>query len=245
MPVLKLSANRILLDRLSLHTTFSLADERVVEELSFRKTNLNKGRDIIRQGDRVTEAVLIISGVVARYKDLPNGGRAYLGFHFPGDLPDAQALFADRIDHSICTVCDAIIAMVPHRVLKEVFASNPHIGFAVWRETLIDAAITRQSLVNISAQRTTPRLAHFLCEYFYRAKNAGLSRGHSVEFPLSQQQISDALGMSLVTCNRALQSLKRRGAIQWTERLLTVTDHALLAQIGNFDKAYLELCRRK
>jgi CRP-like cAMP-binding protein len=245
MPVWKLTANRILLDRLSLHTTFSLADERVVEDLSFRETKLEKGRDIIRQGDSPTEAVLIISGVVARYKDLSEGGRAYLGFHFRGDLPDAQAMFAERIDHSICTVSDAIIATVTHRILKEVFASNLHVGFAVWRETLIDAAITRQSLFNISAQSTTPRLAHFLCEYFYRAKSADLGKGHSVEFPLSQQQLGDALGMSLVTCNRALQSLRRSGAIQWTDGLLTVTDRALLAKIGNFDKAYLELCRKK
>lgn len=226
-----------------MHTTFSLADERVIEELSFREVRLEKGRDIIRQGDSATEAVLIISGVVARYKDLPTGGRSYLGFHFRGDLPDAQALFANRIDHSVCAMCDAVIGMVPHRALKEVFASNIHVGFAVWRETLIDAAITRQSLFNISAQRTTPRLAHFLCEYFYRAKSAELGNGRSVEFPLSQQQVGEALGMSLVTCNRALQSLRRRGAIQWTEGLLTVTDLPLLAKIGNFDKAYLELCR--
>lgn len=241
MSVWTLSPNRILLDRLTQRERLAPPSERAIEGLIFRELQFDKGRDILRQGDGVTDVLLVVQGVLGRYKDSPNGGRAYLSFHFRGDLPDAQALFATHIDHSLCAISDAVVAAVSHKDLQGVFSSHLVIALAVWQETLVDAAITRQNLFNNSAQPTTSRVAHFLCEYFHRARSAGLGKGRSVEFPLNQQQLGDALGMSLVTCNRSLQSLRRRGAIQRNDGTLTVTDLSLLAKIGNFDRGYLEL----
>jgi CRP-like cAMP-binding protein len=81
----------------------------------------------------------VVSGMVARYHLLGNGGRQYLAYHLAGDLPDFQALFLREMDHGVCAVGPAIVAFIPHKMIMEAFNRSPSLGFAMWRETLIDA----------------------------------------------------------------------------------------------------------
>jgi CRP-like cAMP-binding protein len=96
---------------------------------------LKPNEDLIRQGDEPDVSAVVISGMVARYHLLPNGVRQYLSFHMAGDMPDSQALFIDRMDHTVCSIGPALIASIRHKELLAAFNRRPSLGFAVWRET--------------------------------------------------------------------------------------------------------------
>ena len=102
--------------------------------------------------------------MVARYHLLQNGARQYLSFHLAGDMPDSQALFIEKMDHAVCAIGPALIASIPQKELIATFKRQPSIAFAIWRETLIDAAIFREAITNNSARTRTARMGHLFCE---------------------------------------------------------------------------------
>src|SRR5947209_20313189 len=124
--------------------------------------------------------------MVARYHLLDDGRRQYLSLHMAGDMPDAQGLFVQKMDHAVCAIGPALIASLPHRELLAAFDRRPPLGFALWRETLIDAALFREPITNNSARNIPSRMAPLFFELVYRPRAAGLSEGASLPVPVSR-----------------------------------------------------------
>jgi CRP-like cAMP-binding protein len=234
-------ALEILCKKLQEHSRLDDDDTSEVRRLTPTIRTLNTSEDIIRQGDRPKMCVLVVHGMVARYHILANGRRQYLSFHFAGDMPDSQGLFIDHMDHAVCAVGRTIIAMIGHSELMAAFARRPSFSFAIWRETLIDAAIFREAITNNSSRSTTARMAHLFSEIFYRSSASGLVKQRACPVPISLIQLGEALGMSLATVNRALSKLRREGLADLKDGSLIVNNQAALARHGDFDHRYLHL----
>lgn len=234
----------ILARKLKEHSRLTGDDVTELERLTYHRRSLQANEDFIRQGDQPDVAALVLAGMVARYHLLKNGGRQYLSFHIQGDLPDAQSLFLDRMDHAVCAVGEAELALMPHKEITRIFERRPSVGFALWRETLIDAAIFRETITNNSGRPTRTRMAHLFCELYYRARASGLTEDYSCHVPLSQIQIGEALGMAIATVNRTLQSLRRARLIEFRRGVLTVRDWKRLVVVGDFNPDYLHLKRQ-
>jgi len=230
----------VLLRKLKRHCPIDDADAEAIRHLRYEVRELTEaGEDFIRQGDKPTAAAIVIEGIVARYHTLRSGARQYLTLHYPGDWPDAQGLFLAQMDHSICAMGPVVICSVSHEQLMKIFKARPIIGFAIWRETLVDAAIFRESITNNSSRRGAGRLAHFFCEQFLRAKVAGVAEADACPLPLSQTQLGEMLGMSLVSANRHLQTLRRTRIADLRAGRLSIRSWAKLVSLGEFDDGYL------
>lgn len=229
--------------KLTEHSFLSQEDIAGLASLSANVRDLRPDEDVVRQGDRPQLAVIVVEGMVARYHTLSSGTRQYLSFHLTGEMPDAQALFLDTMDHSICAVDKARVALVPHKELLAMFVLRPALGFAIWRETLIDAAIFREAITNNSSRAARARMAHFFCEQYYRAQTRADGQSGMCRLPLSQMQLGQTLGMSLVTVNRTLQQLRGTDCVDLRDGFLTVRDWPRLVQLGQFDPGYLHVKR--
>jgi CRP-like cAMP-binding protein len=235
----KMAPSDVLLQKLKIHSPLDRADVAAIRRLRCEIRELATGEDFIRQGDKPESAAVVLEGIMARYHTLPSGDRQYLALHYPGDWPDAQALFLTHMDHSLCAMSRAVVCSIAHEQLMEIFAERPTIGFAVWRETLIDAAIFRESITNNGSRQGPARVAHFFCEQFHRAKIAGLADGNTCPLPLTQTQLGEMLGMSLVTMNRHLQALRQTKAADHKAGTLFIRSWSKLASLGEFDPGYL------
>ncbi len=237
------SPSEVLIRKLKEHSSLDGEDVAALARLSFQKRHLDANEDLIRQGDKPDVAALVMSGMVGRYHLMKDGRRQYLSFHKRGDLPDAQSLFLDRMDHAVCAIGEAEMVLIPHVQVREMFKRRPAVGFAIWRETLIDAAIFREAITNNSSRSPRARMAHLFCEIYYRARASGLIDGNSCDLPLSQTQIGETLGMAIATVNRTLQALRRARLIEFKGGRLTVKDWPRLALQGDFNPDYLHLKR--
>jgi CRP-like cAMP-binding protein len=237
------SPNDVLARKLKEHSRLTGEDLAEISRLGHQKRHLAANEDLIRQGDQPDVAALVMSGMVGRYHLLKDGRRQYLSFHMRGDLPDAQSLFLDRMDHAVCAIGEAEMVLIPHKQIRKIFERRPMVGFAIWRETLIDAAIFREAITNNSGRSMRARMAHLFCEIFYRARNSGLIDGNCCDFPLSQTQIGETLGMAIATVNRSLQGLRRARLIEFKGGRLTIRDWNRLAIQGDFNPEYLHLKR--
>jgi CRP-like cAMP-binding protein len=234
----------VLIRKLTRHSPLAVDDLARVAGLTCVVRELLPNEDFIQQGDRPRASAIVIEGLLARYHMLESGKRQYLSLHLPGDWPDAQGLFLEEMDHSVCAIGRAVVCAIPHEELTALFRERPTIAFAVWRETLIDAAIFREAITNNSSRDPVARLAHLFCEIYFRAKQIGLIKTGALPFPLNQTQIGEMLGMALVSVNRNLKQLRKYLAADLKGGQLIVHDWEKLASIGEFDPAYLHQSER-
>lgn len=234
-------AHRTLIRNLREHSRLAQEDIEQITRLSHIVQSYEPNDDVIRQGDIPKAAALVLSGLVGRYHLLGDGRRQYLSFHIAGDMPDAQGLFVEEMDHTVCAMGRAVIAFIPHDEMIKAFKARPPLSFAVWRETLIDAAIFRDAITNNSARPVLARMAHLFCELFYRARASGLAQQNRLALPLSLVQLGEALGMAIATVNRTLLRLRATGSVDFREGMLTIKSWEKLTRIGGFDPLYLHL----
>jgi CRP-like cAMP-binding protein len=234
-------AHRILARNLREHSKLAQEDVDQIAKLSFVVRQYEPDEDLIRQGDKPNAAVLVLSGMVGRYHLQGSGRRQYLSFHIIGDMPDAQGLFIDQMDHTVCAIGRAVVAFIPHSDLVRAFKARPQLSFAVWRETLIDAAIFREAITNNSSRPVQSRMAHLFCELFYRARASGVVEQNRFNLPLNLIQLGEALGMAIATVNRTLQQLRTTESVDFRDGVLTIKSWDKLVQIGAFDPNYLHL----
>src|SRR3954469_3828772 len=198
-------------------------------------------QDLVREGDRPHECCLILDGFAYRYKLTETGKRQIFSFHIPGDIPDLQSLNIDVMDHSLAALTATKAMFIPHETVCDLMRRCPRIGDAFWRDTLIDAAVFREWIMNLGRREAYGRIAHLLCELYVRLKTVGLTNGNGYAFPLTQAEFGDALGLSTVHVNRTLQDLRGEGLITLRNGSVTVLDWDRLREAGEFDPTYLHL----
>jgi CRP-like cAMP-binding protein len=220
------------------------ADERqALLNLPMAVRSYARGEDIVRDGDHPGECCLILDGFACRYKLLPDGRRQIMAFHTPGDMPDLQSLHIGVMDHSVAAMMPTRVALIPHRSMRDLTQTYPGLQHALWRDTLVDAAIFREWLLAIGRRTAHERIARLICEMLLRFRGVGLAPDDTFKMPATQADVADALGLSNVHVNRVLQDLRRDGLITWTNFSVTVLKWDELQALGLFDAAYLHQVR--
>jgi CRP-like cAMP-binding protein len=229
-----------------LESIASLSDEErlAIESLPVRVQHLAGRQDIIRDGDKLPQCCLIISGWACRYKLLSAGKRQIFSFHIAGDIPDLQSLHVPAIDHSLATLTTATVAFIPHESIRALAARHPGIASLLWRDTLIDAGIFRAWMVGMGCRSAFERIAHLFCELYLKLQAVGLAEGYRCPLPVTQMDLADALGLTPVHVNRVLKEMRGQSLITLRSRTLVIEAWDELRNAGEFDPGYLHLEKR-
>lgn len=193
---------------------------------------------LMRDGEEATHCAILLDGFACRQKAAGDGGRQIVSFHLPGDIIALQTLMLPRADHDVQTIARARIARVPVPAMRALARARPNIRDAFWRDTLIDASIFREWVLNVGRRDARSRIAHMLCELAVLA-SAGGEAPDRIHLRMTQSDIADATGLTSVHVNRMLQELDRMDVILRDKRDIRITDWAALQQIADFDAAYL------
>jgi CRP-like cAMP-binding protein len=230
-----------LIRKLESITSLSDDDRQAILDLPVRITELRADADIVREGDRPSQCCLLVEGFLCRYKTLPDGKRQILAFYISGDIPDLLSLHLEVMDHSIAAITPSRVAFIPHDALRRLTKENPRVAGAFWRDTLVDASVFREWIVNVGSREAYSRIAHLLCEIFARLKAVGLAKANAFDFPVTQSEIGQATGLSTVHVNRSVMQLRGDGLIILEKNRCTIPNLARLEQAAMFDPAYLHL----
>jgi CRP-like cAMP-binding protein len=234
----------MLVRKLESIASLSHEERQAIQGLPAKIRTLPRGQDIVRDGDQPSQCCLVLDGWMARYKDISEGRRQILSFYIPGDVPDLQSLHLAVMDHSLCAMSVSTVALIPHENLRMLITRFPNLAAALWRETLIDAAVFRTWMVGMGQRSARERMAHLFCEMYVKLHAVGLADHHRVDWPVTQIDMAYALGLSNVHVNRALQDLRGRGLITLDKRTLTILNWGALCEVAEFDPVYLHLEKR-
>jgi CRP-like cAMP-binding protein len=238
--VSKLSLSPLVV-RLKSVTSLDDRDVEAIEALPIEMKVLKNNHAIVTTGDRPSACCLIIDGFVMRAKSTHGGKRQILSIHQPGDIPDLQSLYLHVMDHDVVTLGEGVLGFIQHDVLRGLIRAHPSIAEVLWRDTLIDAAIFREWILNVGQRDVQGRIAHLLLETFNRLKLIGRVKENTFRFPITQGQLGEAVGATSVHVNRTIQELRAQGLVELASGSVTIRDETRLCEIAGFDPLYLHM----
>jgi CRP-like cAMP-binding protein len=198
---------------------------------------LKAGAEIVRAGDESPEIYTLYSGWAFRFKTLPDGRRQILNFLLPGDLVGLQAAMFAAAQYGVEALSNVELCLLPRRKVWALFDEMPGLAFDVAWLGAREEGYVDDNLTSTGRRTAAERIAALIVSLYKRAKALGLVENDTFEFPLTQQHIADALGMSLVHTNKTLARLRRLGMYTRANGSLTLTNPRVLEKIAqHFDE---------
>lgn len=217
----------------------SAAEIAAALDLPYARKTYGKDSYIVRDGQPTSDCSVLLRGFAFRQKLLRNGTRQIISFHIPGEFVDLQNSLLPVADHSVQSLDRTETAIIPREALLAASDNYPGLRKAMWIETLLDASIFREWVINVGRRDSRARIAHLLCELAIRLDAIGAGNNGRFDFPITQEQLADATGLTSVHTNRTLQSLRKDGLIELGARALTILNWNDLREAGDFDELYL------
>ena len=198
----------------------------------------DRGDTILREEEQLRHLYTLLEGVLIRYRSLEDGRRQIVNFMFPGDLVGLQGAFEEPSSHSVEVLIPARLCVYNRGDFIHLIKHNPELGYDVtWlaakEETALEGHIV--SLGQRSAKERVVFLAVWLLD---RAIGTALAHDNNVlDISVTQSQIADMLGLSLVHTNRTIRALDKEGLVQWGQREICVPDMDKAADYANFERS--------
>lgn len=219
--------------------SLSEADLDAVSKWRLDPKTVSAKRPIVREGQHTGHCAVLIEGVACRSKRHVSGERQIVSFHFAGDMLDLQHLWFERADHSLEAVSARTIAWVDYDELRATMAAAPKVGEVFWRDTLIEASIFREWILNVGRRPGLERVAHLLCEVQQRMVAAEVLTDRPPDALMTQEYLADATEMTSVHVNRMVGELRVMGALPERGEAFTAAHLKELRAVAAFDNCYL------
>jgi CRP-like cAMP-binding protein len=230
-----------LVRNLELRAELSEEDRRAVLDLPFTPRIMEAASYLVREGEPPLQCGVLLSGFAYRQKLTGDGDRQIVALHLPGEAVDFQNTFLDVADHNVQMLTRGEVAFIPRDALRKLVNERPAVSHAIFINTLVDASIFREWVLNVGRRDGRSRTAHVLCEFAIRLNAVGLAEQYGYDLPMTQEQLADTLGMTPVHVNRILKSLEADHLISRSKRKISFPDWERLREVADFNERFLHL----
>ncbi|PXA90080.1 Crp/Fnr family transcriptional regulator [Nostoc sp. 3335mG] len=208
------------------------AEEEALRGLGDPEVVRQKGETFQREGDAVRGFYLHLSGWVISSVVLRSGKRLIQKVHLPGDMLGTPNGVLVRAADSLTAITKATTAFVPFTRLTQIFADMPRLAALF----MVAAQMERLTLLDMLAAAynasSEARLARFLLDLHHRLDAIGAVEQGGFHIPLTQEQMSDLLGMTPVHMNRMVRTFDKNGWIVRRDHHLQLVDIDALRAIS-------------
>lgn len=225
---------------------FDVTDEvkKTFAEICTDLEEFDAGTIIVPQGGDYGDVFLLDRGWVIRARNLENGARQIVNVALPGDFVAMNALLFATSDFELSCKTDIAAYRLPADRLGSALTRNAMLSAALFWVNAHEESLLAERIVSLGRRSARQRTAHVLCELMARLEIIGISDAEKFVIPISQEEFSDILGISVVHMNKTLRAFEREGIISFRNALLLVRDRMKLEQAAGFESGYLQFTRR-
>ncbi|WP_169715614.1 Crp/Fnr family transcriptional regulator [Sphingomonas mucosissima] len=218
----------------------SEGEKQAILDLPAHASQVAPNIDFVRLDHTTDHACIVVQGLVGRFEQTFDGNRQITALHLPGDAADLHSVVQPKARSALHTLTTTTILRVPHAALRSVAANHPAVAEAFWRDCVIDAAILSQWVVNVGRRDARGRVAHLVCEMAVRYKAVRPEQEFFFDFPVTQAQIGDMMGLTPVHINRVLKALREEELLTLSKSRVHVMNWTGLKYAGEFTAEYLQ-----
>ncbi|MCU0911749.1 MAG: Crp/Fnr family transcriptional regulator [Rhodobacteraceae bacterium] len=193
---------------------------------------VDSGTTVLMEGSNSPQLFTVLSGMGLRHKLLENGRRQVVNFVLPGDFIGLQAGLLGEMKHTVEAVTPMTLCVFNRTDLWQVFRTQPERAYDLTWIAAAEEHFLGETLATLGQRDATQRIAWALSKLHARLVSLGQGRGGDVPLPYRQQDLADALGLSLVHTNKTLQRLAARQLVHWRDGRLRIPDPDALAKIA-------------
>lgn len=199
----------------------------------------DKGARFIKQESPLKRVFVAREGWAMRYKMLADGRRQILNFLVPGDIVGYSALLFRTAEYSVEALTPISLNTFKSETAFEAFGKSPRLAVAIgWLAGQSERQLDEQ-ILRVGRRNSTERMAHLFMELHHRLLRVGMDDSSSRSFPITQNVLADALGLSHVHTNRSFRILASRGVVTLCDGRIRLEDTAALSDIAGFSGRYL------
>ncbi len=191
------------------------------------------GTTIFLEGNNSAHVYTVLSGWVFRYKLLKDGRRQILNFGLPGDFFGLQTSMFAEMEYSVEALTDVVLCVFPREKIWELYRTYPGLAFDLTWLAAREQNILDENLLTVGRRTAIERVASVIVHMFLRLRQLGMTRGRRMDLPVTQAQLSDALGLSHVHTNKTVKKLTDRDLIAWNPPELRIKDLEGLAAVAD------------
>ncbi len=196
-------------------------------------------RDLVVDGYQYRKLAFVREGFAARYKLLRNGKRQIINVIVPGDIIGLPSSFLDLPTFSVIALTDMKMDVCMLDAFIAFCYRRSKFALALSWLAVQEAATYAEHIVDLGRRTSIERLAHFLLEIHARLATVGLADGNAFDLPISQEVISDALGLSVPHLNKTLAKLRADRIIAVADRRVDLLDPQGLRMLAHFQPVRL------
>lgn len=205
-----------------------------IQTIKQRQIRAHAGSRMLQEGDASNALYTLLSGWAFRYRTLSDGRRQIFNFLLPGDFIGLQHQLGQASPHGVEALTDIALCVFPNERLWDIYRNHPGLGFDITWLCAHEELIVDENLLSVGRRSAAERIAMLLIHLYKRAESVGLNGQDGVLFPLTQQHIADALGLSLVHTNKTLKRLQAMGLYTLNDGWLRLTKPAAMARLADY-----------
>ncbi len=187
-----------------------------LEQIKSYKT-FAAGDPILWRGDDLTYVASVVKGVATLSKTMEDGRIQMVGLLMPSDFigrPDRQSIDFDVVAATDLTLC--CFQRVP---FEKLLVSVPHVSQRLLEIAMDELDAARDWMLLLGRKTAREKIATFVEMMVRRQHVDGLGLDHEpLVLPLTRDEISNYLGLTLETVSRQLNALKKEGVLQFVDR---------------------------
>jgi len=225
--------------RLRRFVDLSAGDIDALRALIGCELSVEKRRDLVVDGYEYSKLSFVKEGLAARYKVLRNGKRQIVNVIVPGDVVGLPGSFLDRAAFSVIALTDMKLEVCSLDAFVAACYQRPKFALALSWLAVHEATNYAEHVIDVGRRTPIERLAHFLLEIHGRLRLVGRAAETGFELPISQEVMSDALGLSVPHLNRMLTKLRNDGMITVADRRIEFVDLKALQLLAHFQPVEL------
>jgi CRP-like cAMP-binding protein len=211
-------------DPVTLQDQLALGKRKLREIFGSSPPRMLKAGELLGSSGASEAIYRLRAGWACQYLDLANGRRAILDIYLPGDVIGLDGGVRVRPVEEVLTLTAATIETISAKdALVELIADR---SIALCIAFLLGLRQRRSDrlLAAISSLDARGRLAMMLLDFYTRLRRRKLISGPNYNLPLSQVQIGNYLGLTVVHINRVLRSLRSEQIVDLEKHCVTILD---------------------
>lgn len=192
------------------------------------------GKQIVARNQETPDVFVLCGGWGFRFLQLADGRRQILGFLLPGDLFSVASVFEERFHFSVKALTTVQISTM-RRSEVQLRLKSPPVVMALAKACSLEAESSDRIIATLGRCSAEERIAFLLLHLMKRIAAHNVIRDQRYPFPLRQQHIADAVGLTSVHVSRVLGTFRDRGIVELSNGVLRVGNLPDLKHLGSLN----------